>query len=77
MIEEHKEFNSVKLSGALLVSLVKLFFKRAPEVQKMLGSFMEQLIKNSTDTDLKQRAVFYYKLLRHDVHLAERIVTGD
>lgn len=32
MIEEQKEFNSVKLSGALLVSLYKLFFKRAPEV---------------------------------------------
>lgn len=38
---------------------------------------MEQLIKHSTDTDLKQRAVFYYKLLRHDVNLAEKIIIGD
>lgn len=38
---------------------------------------MEQLIKNSVDTDLKQRAVFYYKLLRSDVTLAQSIVTGD
>jgi AP-4 complex subunit beta-1 len=41
MIEEQKEFNSVKLSGVLLTSLLKLFFKRAPEVHKMLGQFME------------------------------------
>jgi hypothetical protein len=32
VIEEQKEFNSVKLSGALLTALFKLFFKRAPEV---------------------------------------------
>ena len=38
---------------------------------------MEQLIKNAVDTDLKQRAVFYYRLLRSDVALAEKIVTGD
>lgn len=53
MIEEQKEFNSVKLAGVLLTSLFKLFFKRAPEVQKMLGQFMEQVIKQSVDTDLK------------------------
>lgn len=32
MIEEQKEFNSVKLSSVLLTGLFKLFFKRAPEV---------------------------------------------
>lgn len=32
MIEDQKEFNSVKLSSILLTSLVKLLFKRAPEV---------------------------------------------
>jgi len=64
MIEEQKEFNSVRLSGVLLTALCKLFFVRAPEVQKMLGAFFEQLIKNSIDTDLKQRAVFYYRLMR-------------
>lgn len=41
MIEEQKEFNSVKLSGIILTSLFKLFFKRAPEVHKMLGQFIE------------------------------------
>ena len=32
MIEEQKEFNSVKLSSVLLTATFKLFFKRAPEV---------------------------------------------
>jgi AP-4 complex subunit beta-1 len=41
MIEEQKEFNSVKLSSVLLTSIFKLFFKRAPEVHKMLGQFLE------------------------------------
>lgn len=77
MIEEQKEFNSVKLSGVLLTSLLKLFFKRAPEVHKMLGQFMEQLIKNTVDTDLKQRTIFYYRLLKIDIALAEKIVAGE
>jgi hypothetical protein len=32
MIEEQKEFNSVKLTSILLTAIFKLFFKRAPEV---------------------------------------------
>jgi hypothetical protein len=77
MIEEQKEFNSVKLSAVLLTTLFKLFFKRAPEVQKMLGGFLEQLVKTAVDTDLKQRAVFYYRLLKTDLALAQKVVTGD
>lgn len=41
MIEEQKEFNSVSLSGVLLTALVKLFFKRPPEVHKMMGIYFE------------------------------------
>lgn len=77
MVEEQKEFNSVKLSSILLTTIFKLFFKRAPEVQKILGQFLEQQIKQAVDTDLKQRAVFYYRLLRTDVNLAHKVVIGD
>lgn len=77
MIDEQKEFNSVKLSAVLLTAIFKLFFKRAPEVQKMLGQFLEYLIKQAVETDLKQRAVFYYRLLKTDLALAEKIVSGD
>jgi len=77
MVEEQKEFNSVKLSSTLLTTIFKLFFKRAPEVHKILGQFLEQQIKSAVDTDLKQRAVFYYRLLRTDIALAEKIALGD
>lgn len=35
------------------------------------------MIKNSFDTDLKSRAVFYYNLLRTDINLAEKIINGE
>lgn len=77
MIEEQKEFNSVKLSLVLLNSICKLFFVRAPEVHKILAAFMEQLIKNATDADLRQRAVFYYRLLKHDIEAARKVIVGE
>ena len=77
LIEDNKEFNSVKLQSIILTSLFKLFFKRAPEVKSMMASFMEIVIRNCVDTDLKQRAVFYYRLLKLDVSLAHKIVSGD
>lgn len=38
---------------------------------------MEQLIKHSTDADLRQRAVFYYRILKHDLNTARQIITGE
>jgi len=35
------------------------------------------MIKSAADTDLKQRAVFYYRLLKTDVNLAQKVVNGD
>ncbi len=77
MVEEQKEFNSVKLTSILLTAIYKLFFKRAPEVQKMLGQFLEQLVKGAADTDLKSRATFYYRLIKTDVALAEKVANGE
>lgn len=43
----------------------------------MLGSFLELIVKTSVDSDLKQKAVFYYRLLKSDLTIAENIVKGD
>jgi hypothetical protein len=43
----------------------------------MLGQFLEQLIKSAADTDLKSRATFYYRLLKTDISLAEKVALGD
>jgi hypothetical protein len=35
------------------------------------------MVKSAADTDLKQRAVFYYRLLKTDINLAQSVVIGD
>jgi AP-4 complex subunit beta-1 len=43
---------------------VKLFFKRPPEMQKVLGKVFQLIIENDKeDLDLKERATYYYKAL--------------
>lgn len=43
---------------------MKLFFKRPPEVQKILGRIFKLILENDKeDVDLKDRAGFYYKSL--------------
>ena len=50
----------------LLTGSIKLFFKRPPEMQKILGKVFKSIIENEIeDIDLKDRAVFYYKSLLH------------
>ena len=77
MIEAHKDLDSVEISIELLTSLTKLFFTRAPEVKGMLGRFFKYAITENNDADLKDRASFYYKLLKSDVFNARQIVCGD
>lgn len=43
----------------------------------MLGQFLETVVKTAVETDLKQKAVFYYRLLKADIAMAEKIVNGD
>ena len=76
MIEAQKAYNSTKISLTLMLSLMKLFFKRPPEVRAMLGAYFEYAIKTTSDLDLRSRAVFYYKLLQTNVELAREIVCG-
>lgn len=47
----------------LLTSTVKLFFKRPPEVQKMLGRLLDSVISNEMHQDVHDRALLYYRLL--------------
>lgn len=81
----------------LLTSVTKLFFKRAPECQDMLGKLLDYCIGKvhkiistivsvigvyigyvdmEEDVNVKDRALLYYRLLRQDVHLAERVVNS-
>lgn len=77
MIEIHKDLQSVEISMELLTSITKLFFIRAPEVKEMLGKFFKFAIADNIDVDLRDRATFYYKLLRTDINLAKQIISGN
>lgn len=72
MIKVNKEDPNVEISKALLLSLVKLFFVRAPEVKNMLGKFFEFILKECKDVDLiHNKAAFYYKLLKMNPLVAQ------
>ncbi|RLN80183.1 hypothetical protein BBJ28_00020018 [Nothophytophthora sp. Chile5] len=47
----------------LLGATMKLFFKRPPEMQSMLGRLLQTAINDSNDQDVRDRALLYYRLL--------------
>jgi len=58
----------------LLTATVKLFFKRAPECQKMLGQVLQAAIDEESDTDIHDRALLFYRLLQEDSAKAKAII---
>jgi len=60
----------------LLTALLKLFTKRAPEVHDMLVVLFKHLLADVSDTDLHDRAMFYYRLLRKDVYECARVMAA-
>jgi hypothetical protein len=50
-----------------------MFFKRAPECKHLLTYLFKELVTNATDTDVKQKAVFMYRLLQNDIGLAKKV----
>jgi AP-4 complex subunit beta-1 len=53
IIEEEQETGSTVLQSYLVTACTKLFFKRAPEMQHILGSLYNQIMKSSPDSDLR------------------------
>ena len=58
----------------LLTATVKLFFKRPPECQKMLGQVLQAAIDEESDTDIHDRALLFYRLLQEDSAKARAII---
>jgi len=74
LIENFKEESSSVVRMELLSATMKLFFKRPPEVHKMLGKLLKAAISDTTKIDVRDRALMYYRLLKLDIHEAARIV---
>ncbi|EDQ89747.1 uncharacterized protein MONBRDRAFT_16817 [Monosiga brevicollis MX1] len=71
---EAEETAAVRLQ--LLNSTLKLFFKRPPECQKMLGRLLETLTSDEIQQDVHDRALLYYRLLRSNPDEARRVINA-
>ncbi|KAM6568201.1 hypothetical protein CsatB_016186 [Cannabis sativa] len=73
LIENWDEEHSAEVRLHLLTAVMKCFFKRSPETQKALGAALAAGLADFHQ-DVHDRAVFYYRLLQHNITVAERVV---
>lgn len=73
-IDEFEQQNKRIVRLQLLTATVKLFFKRPPEVQKMLGRLLKAACEDTGAMDVRDRAMFYYRLLQEGPENARRVV---
>ena len=73
-IDGYDDEGSSEVKLEMLSATMKLFFKKAPEVQKMLGRLLLSAVNDTTKIDVRDRGVFYYRLLKYDAEKAEKIV---
>lgn len=67
-----EELPQVRLQ--LLTSAMKLFFKRPPEMRAILGNLFMLAIADTSNVDVHDRALFYYRLLQTDVGIAKEVI---
>ncbi|GBG33090.1 AP-1 complex subunit beta-1 [Hondaea fermentalgiana] len=75
LIASYDDEVSVQVKAALLTAVCKVFFRRPPEVHAMLKRLLTTMLNDTSDTNLHDRALLYYRLLRHDVQEARRCIT--
>ncbi len=70
--------NDTLIRRELLTATTKLFFKRPPEVQKMLGRLLQFLLEcEDLDPDLSDRCMLYYRMLLHSAKKAQAVVVSN
>eukprot|EP00930_Biecheleria_cincta_P082420 TRINITY_DN72156_c0_g1_i1.p1 TRINITY_DN72156_c0_g1~~TRINITY_DN72156_c0_g1_i1.p1 ORF type:complete len:839 (+),score=187.58 TRINITY_DN72156_c0_g1_i1:175-2691(+) len=74
MIQNFMEEQNGAVRLETLTATVKLFFSRAPEVQKMLGLLFEKAISECVHPDVRDRALLYYRLLQHSPEECRRVI---
>jgi AP-4 complex subunit beta-1 len=65
---------SAVLRLELLGALMRLFFKRPPEVRPALGRVLQEAVSDFSHADVHDRALLYYRLLRDAPQQASAIV---
>lgn len=74
LIDNFEEETSTAILMDLLSASMKLFFKRPPEMQSMLGRLLEAAINDAKNQDVHDRALLYYRLLENDVSFAASVL---
>jgi hypothetical protein len=67
-------FINIKVKLQVLTATMKLFFKRAPEVHSMLGRLLSSAVNDSSNQDIHDRALLYYRILSTDLTVAGIII---
>ena len=67
IIDAYDDDLSPSMKLQLLVASMKLFFKRPPEMQHMLGRLLKSAINDLANQDVHDRALLYYRLLNTDL----------
>eukprot|EP00903_Cladosiphon_okamuranus_P005431 g5417.t1 len=73
LVDAWDEEPSSDIKMHLLTAAVKLFFKRPPEMQSMLGRLLARAVNDVSSQDLHDRALLYHRLLKHDPEVARRV----
>jgi vesicle coat complex subunit len=73
LIDTWEDEPSSEVRLHLLTAVMKCFLRRPPETQKALGSALSFGIADFHQ-DVHDKALFYYRLLQHNVLVAERVV---
>lgn len=74
IIDAYSEEASPEVKLALLTAATRLFFKRPPEMQAMLGRLFQAALDDQVNADVRDRALLYFRLLRRDVKVAKAVV---
>lgn len=73
IIDEYDEETSSTVKLHILSAAMKLFFKRPPEMQAMLGRLLAAAVNDTGNQDVHDRALLYYRLLSTNVMKTEGI----
>ncbi len=70
-IQSYDQESSISIKTQILTATMKLFFQRPPELQSMLGKLLKAALNDTSDQDLHDRALLYYRLLLNNVEAAK------
>lgn len=74
LIDDIEEQKDICVRLELLTTAVKLFFRRAPEMQAMLGRLFKALSEDDSSPDVTDRVHMYYRLLANDMDSAKQVI---